>query len=74
MVYHIIFNSGGRSYKLKLKKLKDAQIGKLIIHTYFNGEIHCRIIESEPEYLSEYTNLGRNWICEIIRSVKKKSC
>lgn len=68
----LIFEFGGNFFRLKTKNLLDAQLGKLIIQTYFDKNIHqCRVVSSKFEYISDYCDLDDNWIFEIAELVKR---
>lgn len=68
----LTFEFGGSYYKFKTKNLSDAQLSKLIIQTYFDNNVHqCRVISSKFEYISDYCDLGDNWIFEVAELVKK---
>ncbi len=73
MKCYITFEHGESFYKIETKNLIDAQLGKLIIQTYFNDNTHrCRVVSSKFEYISDYCDLDDNWIFEIAKLVKNK--
>ncbi len=73
MKCYITFESGESFYKIRTKNLIDAQLGKLIIQTYFDNNTHqCRVVSSKFEHISDYCDLDDNWIFEIAKLVKNK--
>lgn len=68
----LTFEFGGSFYKLKTKNLPDAQLGKLIVQTYFDNNIHqCRVFSSKFDLISDYSDLGDDWIFEVAVLVKR---